>query len=69
MTIETPLPQSPDRGAQSAGWGAGDGTGSDGSDTFRIKIWWDDGETETSVYDNGMDQAIEGGNIVVHTKK
>ena len=37
-------------------------------DTFRIKIWWEDGETEYLVYDNGADQPIGGGNIVVHTK-
>ena len=28
-----------------------------------------EGEAEHVVYDNGMDQAIGGGNIVVHTKK
>ncbi len=44
---------------------AGDGE----PDTFRIKIWWEDGETENVVYDNGMDQEIGGGNIVVHTSK
>jgi hypothetical protein len=43
---------------------AGDGD----SDTFRIKIWWEDGETENVVYDNGFDQEIEGGSIVIHTK-
>jgi hypothetical protein len=37
-------------------------------DTFRIKIWWEEVETERVVYDNGMDQAIGGGNIVVHTQ-
>lgn len=36
----------------------------DGPDTFRIKIW--DAATEDIVYDNGMDQPIAGGNIVVH---
>ncbi len=45
---------------------AGDGTG--GADTFRIKIWEETNGVETVVYDNGMDQAIAGGNIVVHTK-
>ena len=39
--------------------------GDDDPDTFRIKIWNDDGV----IYDNGMDQPIGGGNIVVHTKK
>jgi hypothetical protein len=43
---------------------AGDGA----PDTFRIKIWREEGDTEHVVYDNGMDQAIGGGNIVVHTK-
>jgi hypothetical protein len=42
---------------------AGDGD----PDTFRIKIWTDD-DSETVVYDNGVDQAIGGGSIVVHTK-
>lgn len=44
---------------------AGDGTGSEGTDTFRIKIWE---EENTPLYDNGLDQAIGGGSIVVHTK-
>lgn len=48
---------------------AGDGTGTDGADTFRIKIWEEDGlGNETVIYDNGMNQAIGGGSIVVHTK-
>jgi hypothetical protein len=48
---------------------AGDGTGTDGADTFRIKIWEEDGSgSETVVYDNGMDQAIGGGQIAVHKK-
>jgi hypothetical protein len=34
-------------------------------DTFRIKIWYEDGG-EIVVYDNGFDQAIGGGNIKVH---
>jgi hypothetical protein len=43
---------------------------SDGSpDTFRIRIWWEDDAGEHDVYDNGVDQAIGGGNIVVHTSK
>jgi len=45
---------------------AGDGTGLNGADTFRIKIWYEDGGSEVVVYDNGMDQAIGGGSIVVH---
>ncbi len=43
---------------------AGDGT----SDTFRIRIWWEDVAGEHAVYDNGTDQAIGGGNIVIHSK-
>jgi hypothetical protein len=38
-------------------------------DTFRIKIWWEENCTENVVYDNGMDQEIGGGSIVVHTSK
>lgn len=46
---------------------AGDGD----PDTFRIKIWTEDETTgvETVVYDNGIDQALGGGSIIVHTKK
>jgi len=44
---------------------AGDGD----PDTFRIKIWWEEGEVEHIVYDNGVDQPIAGGNIVVHVPK
>jgi hypothetical protein len=48
---------------------AGDGTGPDDRDTFRIRIWEEDGfGVETVIYDNGMDQAIAGGSIVVHKK-
>ena len=44
--------------------------GGDGSpDTFRIKIWWEDNAGEHVVYDNGFDQAIGGGSIVVHKGK
>lgn len=46
---------------------AGD-NGQDG-DTFRIKIWTEDNGIETVIYDNGMDQTINGGQIVVHTGK
>jgi hypothetical protein len=45
----------------------GDSTGSSGEDTFRIKIWR--GKTGDLVYDNGVNQAIGGGSIKVHTKK
>lgn len=43
--------------------------GDDDVDTFRIKIWTE-GEfgAETIVYDNGMNQAVRGGSIVIHTK-
>ena len=37
-------------------------------DTFRIKIWYEDGG-EIVVYDNGHDQAIGAGSIIIHTKK
>jgi hypothetical protein len=37
-------------------------------DTFRVKIWTESGSTESVVYDNGVEQAIGGGSIVVHTK-
>ena len=45
---------------------AGDGT----PDTFRIRIWWESANgVEHGVYDNGFNQAIGGGSIVVHTGK
>lgn len=44
----------------------GEGTGSAGEDTFRIRIWWGDGEL---IYDNRVDQEIGGGSIDVHAKK
>jgi hypothetical protein len=38
-------------------------------DTFRIRIWWEDVDgVEYDVYDNGFNQEIGGGSIVVHTK-
>jgi hypothetical protein len=43
--------------------------GDDDPDTFRIKIWTEDSGVETVVYDNGSDQAIGGGSIVIHTMK
>jgi hypothetical protein len=36
-------------------------------DTFRIKIWAEDELGEPVVYDNGMDQAIGGGSVVIQT--
>ncbi len=44
---------------------AGDGS----PDTFRMRIWYEDATGEHDVYDNGVAQAIGGGNIVVHTGK
>ncbi|TKJ38598.1 MAG: hypothetical protein CEE38_02530 [Planctomycetes bacterium B3_Pla] len=41
--------------------------GDDNPDTFRIKIWEENGG-EVVVYDNGFDQAIGGGSIIIHTK-
>jgi hypothetical protein len=43
---------------------AGDGA----PDRFRIRIWTENAGTETVVYDNGVDQPLGGGSIVVHTK-
>ena len=45
---------------------AGQGTGEDGQDTFRIRIWYEleDG-SEVAVYDNGFDQPISSGRIQV----
>lgn len=43
--------------------------GDDSPDTFRIKIWEEDGGgDETVVYDNGFNQEIGGGSIKIHTK-
>jgi hypothetical protein len=45
--------------------------GDSNQDTFRIRIWTEDEATgaETDVYDNGFDQEIGGGSIVIHTGK
>ena len=49
---------------------AGDGATSGGSDTFRIRIWWEGADAvENVVYDNGFNQSIGGGSIVVQTSK
>jgi hypothetical protein len=39
-------------------------------DTFSIRIWQEDDATggETDIYDNGLDQPIGGGSIVIHTR-
>ena len=44
--------------------------GDSAADTFHIKIWEENESTgeETDVYDNGFDQEIGGGSIVIHTK-
>ena len=39
------------------------------ADKFRIKIWYEEDEVELfTVYDNGMEQPIGGGSIIVHTQ-
>jgi PKD repeat protein len=43
--------------------------GDSSPDTFRIKIWWEDSSGEHVVYGNGTNQAIGGGNIMVHKGK
>jgi len=43
---------------------AGDGK----PDTFRIKIWKEIDGAEVTYYDNGVQQALGGGSIVIHTK-
>lgn len=41
--------------------------GDNNPDTFRIKIWSEDGSGgESVIYDNGFDQAIGSGSIVIH---
>jgi len=35
-------------------------------DTFRIKIWYEENGAEIVVYDNGSQQSLGGGSIVVH---
>ena len=42
-------------------------TADDGNpDKFRIKIWYEDGSGEHVVYDNGSQQPLGGGSIVIH---
>jgi hypothetical protein len=41
----------------------------DAIDTFRVRIWYDTGGGEVTVFDNGAADQIGGGNITVHTKK
>jgi len=44
--------------------------GDNDPDTFRIRIWQENEATgvETDIYDNGFDQEIGGGSIVLHAK-
>jgi hypothetical protein len=39
------------------------------TDTFRMRIWSELNDVETVVYDNGTEQAIDNGNIIVHKDK
>lgn len=48
----------------------GDNTNSVEPDTFRIQVWYvDDYDNDVVVYDNGFDQEVSGGSIVIHTGK
>jgi PKD repeat protein len=40
-----------------------------GPDTFRIKIWDSDASGDVTIYDNGPDQPIANGSIIVHKAK
>ena len=40
----------------------------DNPDTFRIQSWYEENDIEIVVYDNGSQQSLGGGNIVVHKK-
>jgi len=64
-----------DNKAQFKGVGTINGEGSykfmlsaddDNPDTFRIKIWYEENGSESVVYDNGSQQSLGGGSIVVH---
>ncbi|MEZ4520186.1 MAG: PKD domain-containing protein [Thermomicrobiales bacterium] len=37
------------------------------TDTFRMRIWYEDGGSEVEIYDNGVDQPISGGQIKIHS--
>ena len=64
--------------ARFKGWGSINGEdgyrfmlwAGDEPDTFRIRIWVEDevSDDEWEVYDNGFDQEISGGSIVIHAK-
>jgi hypothetical protein len=47
-------------------WASDRGRGRRGGDTFHIRIWWG---ADQVVYDNGADQEIGRGSIVVHAKR
>ena len=38
-------------------------------DTFRIKIWYEETGGELIIYDNGVSQPIQGGNIMIQKGK
>jgi hypothetical protein len=42
--------------------------GDSSPDTVRIKIWCEDAAGEHVIYDKGVQQAISGGPMVIHTK-
>lgn len=44
------------------------GVGKADANTFRIRIWFEDAGADVIVYDNGVTQAVSGGNIIVQTK-
>ncbi|MEA3226151.1 MAG: hypothetical protein U9Q07_09385, partial [Planctomycetota bacterium] len=62
--------------ARFKGWGSANGDegyrfmlwAGDAPDIFRIRIWEEDeAGNEVDVYDNGFDQEIGGGAIMIHT--
>jgi len=38
----------------------------DNPDTSRIKIWYEENDAEVVLYDNGSQQSLGGGNVIVH---
>ena len=49
-------------------WAQDGGLNGNETDTFRIKLWLENADgSETVVYDNGLDRAIAGGSIVIHS--
>ena len=44
-----------------------DGASTGSPDAFRIRIWSESGGVETDIYDNGFNQALASGSVVVHT--